>query len=212
MTITVTNGARTLGATTITGPFPNGTTKTATVPLAAGTLSGPINIDIAITSPAGGVAPSNFVTINTAGSFHLTASPSAIAISSADVAVSNKSISVSSIDLNLADIDETIANHALSGAIILKMVNPFAVGGTLSLKITGDGVNITKNVTVAPGTTTQRIEFTGAEIRSMLGHDLQLTITGPVSGTTGFVTLTPGQVLDIDTSLDLIVQVGGTVN
>jgi hypothetical protein len=212
MVVTVTNNGRTLGTTTVTGPFPTGTTKNATVALAPGNLSGPIDISVAITSPAGGLAPANFVTVNTNGSLNLVATPQAIAISSATVAVSNKNINVNSIDLNLADIDDQIASHASKGAIILKMDNPFSVTGALSLKVTGEGVNITKTVTIAPGTTTQRIEFSGAEIRSMLGHHLTLTINGPVNGSGGAVTVTPGQILNIDTSLDLTVQVGGTVN
>jgi hypothetical protein len=212
MTVTVVNGSRTLGSTVITGSFPTGTTRTASVPLTAGTISGPIDVTVAITSPPGGTAPSNFVTVNTNGSLSVTASPANILISSANVAVSNKTISVNAIALDLSEIDQSIADRVVSGAIILKMTNPFTVSGTLQLRITGSGVNIVKNVTVAAGTTTQRVEFTGAELRQILGKDVQLSITGPVNATGSSVTVTPGQVLNVETSLDLVVQIGGTVN
>ena len=213
MVATIRSGTTTLGTTTITGPFASGTTKNATVALTPATISGPITISIAITSPAGGLLPSNFVTANANGALNVTATPQAIAISSANVAVSNKQISVEAVTLDLSDIDEDIASHAVSGAIILKMSNPFSVGGTLQLRIQGNGVNITKNVTVAAGSTTQRVEFTGPEIRSILGKDVTLSITGPVTGTGAgaTVSVTPTQILSIETSLDLVVQVGGTV-
>lgn len=212
MTITVTNAGRTLGSTIITGPFPSGTTKTASIPLAPGVLTGPIDIAIAITSPAGGALPAQFVTINTAGQLNVTATPQVISVSSASVVVTNKQISATAVTLDLSDIDSSIGDRAVSGAIILKITNPFNVAGALQLKITGGGVNITKNITLSAGTTTQRVEFTGPELRSILGKSVLLTISGPVSSTGGNVTVTPGQVLTVDTSIDLIVQVGGTVN
>jgi hypothetical protein len=143
----------------------------------------------------------------------MTATPANIQISSANIAVTNKQVSVTSVDLDLSDIDDALTDRVVSGAIILKMSNPFAVSGTLQLRLTGAGVNITKNVTVAAGTTTQRVEFTGPELKSILGQNVTLSISGPVSATNGgVVTVTPNQRLSIQTSLDLVIQVGGEVN
>ncbi len=215
MTVTLTNGGRTLGSTVITGPFPTGTTKTATVPIAPGALSGtgPIDITLAITSPPGGLAPANFVTLNTNGGFAMTATPANVQISSANVAVANKQVSVTDVTLDLSEIDADLTERVVSGAIILKMSNPFAVSGTLNLTITGDGVSIpAKQVAIAAGTTTQRVEFTGAELKQILGKDVTLRISGTVNSAGGFVTLTPSQILSIKTSLDLVLQIGGENN
>ncbi len=213
MVITITNGSRTLGTATVTGPFPTGTTKTTPVALAAGNVSGPINVAVAITSPAGGIAPANFVTINTNGALAINVTPQSIIVTSATVPITNKLVSVTAITLDLSEIDSELADRAVSGAIILKMTNPFAVAGTLQLRIAGGAAgDINKSVALAAGVTTQRVEFTGAELRSILGRDVTLTISGPVSGVGGNVTITPAQSLAIETSLDLVVQIGGTVN
>ncbi len=211
MTITIANGSRTLGTGTITGPFPAGATRVTPIALAPGTVAGPINVSVAINSPPGGLLPSQFVTMDANSTIFVNAVSQAITVSSANVAITGKSVAVDAIDLDLSDIDASLGERAVGGAIILKMTNPFAVTGTLQLRITGGGVNITKSVAIAPGTTTQRVEFTGPELRSMLGKRLVLSISGPVNSS-GVITVTPGQVLNIETSLDLVVQIGGTVN
>lgn len=213
MTINITNNGRTLGSTVINDAFPNGTTRSFSVPLAAGPLQGTIDIGLDIISPPGGAAPANFVTVNTNGGIALTATPQNIAISSANVAITNKTVDVDAVTLDLEDIDDDIAQNVQSGAIILEMDNDFEIAGTLQLRIQGNGVNIVKNVTIAPGVTTRRVEFSGAELRSILGKTVTLSISGPVSASTGgFVTITPTDGLNIETKLDLIVRIGGEEN
>ena len=209
------NGAQSVGDTTITGAFPNGLTRAVAVRLLPVTVTGDVEIRITIVSPAGGTAPAQFVTINTSGALNVNSSPTGVAVSSADIAVNDVDVSVANVTLDLSGVDETLRDRTVSGALVVKVTNPFSVSGDLSVRIAGGTAgDIVKPLAVpagGPGTpaTTQRIAFTGPELQSILGQDVTLSITGTVDGTTPFVTVMPGQAVTFETLLDLIVRTGG---
>lgn len=206
--ITITNNNRVIGYDSLGTSLPSGTPVTRTIALQGGTITGPISVSVQLTTPAGGLDPADWRTINTNSTLNVTATPANISISSATVNVASRNVSVTSVNLDLSDIDDALRDRASGGAIVLKMVNPWPVSGALQLRIQGgNGVNITKTVTVAAGTTTQRITFTESEIQQMLGQNLTLTISGPVSAS-GAVTVTPNQVITVETTLDLVLRLG----
>jgi hypothetical protein len=220
MVITARNGTTVLGSATVLAPFPNGTQKTVSVPIAAGTVTGPINISVAFSSPAG-TTP---VVINTNNSIAVTVTPAPILISSATVQVANKAVTASSSTLGLGSIDKGIADRVLSGAFLLTITNPFGVSGTMTMSITCAPTNndpenpctispaITRPVQIsASPTSTTRVEFSGEDLKKILGHDVNVVLSGTVSGTNNSVTVQPGQVLGIKTKVDVIIQVTGTV-
>jgi hypothetical protein len=106
---------------------------------------------------------------------------------------------------------EDIRERVKRGALIVNVNNPLAVTGTLLLTLSGgESGPIEKQLNVTAGTSTQRIEFTEAQMQSLLGREITLTIRGPVSGTAAgnFVTVMPNQQVTIETQLDLIFALG----
>lgn len=211
ITVTLRSAGTVVGTLTITDPFPSGTQLTRTVPISANaTITAPLTVDIALTSPAG----TNLVTINSNAALNVTASPAALRISQASVRVPATNVDVEQVQLDLSDIDQEIADRVQSGALVVRTTNPFPVSGTLTLAVTGANVQ-PKQVTVSacaaatPCLTTQRIEFSEAEMQSMLGNTLTLSITGRLTSASGFVTVRPTQQIDIDTQLDMVLRLGG---
>lgn len=200
LVITVRSGTVTLGSVTYTNPLPAGNT-TLTLPV-TGTVSGPITADAVLTSPAGGTSPSEFVTVSSSASITVSVAPASFLVSTATVGVTNKTVSVSSVTLDLSDIDADLADRVKEGALVLTIANPFGVTGTLNVTFTGVSVGA-KSIALAAGTSTQRIAFTGAEIKQLLGRDVVMNISGPVSGPATGVTVTPNQALNITSKLDL---------
>ena len=210
LTVTARNGTRVLGSTTVTDPFPNNTTLTRMIALAPGTVTGPLQVTVAINSPAGGLAPANWVVVNTSAALTGTVQPNEILIGNANVVVSNDTVSAQSIVIDLTGFED-VSDRILRGALVVTMNNPLGVAGTMILTLSGGSAGpITKQVAVGAGTTTQRIDFTEAELQSLLGNNITLTIRGPVSGTAAgnVVTVTPNQQVSIATVLDLIFEIG----
>jgi hypothetical protein len=114
-------------------------------------------------------------------------------------------------DLGLEDVDADLVERVMSGALELEIQNPWSIGASFSLTIRSPTVNITKDFTLAAeGTSTARVEFSQAELRSILGQpNVVLGGYGFVDPSAGSVTLTPDQVLILNSKLDLVVRLGG---
>lgn len=208
ITVTVRSGAATLGTTTITGAFPSGTTRSAALLLQPGVISDDIDVAITINSPAGGSAPEHWVRIDTNAALSGSVVPGEVLISEARVSVPNQTVTETS-SIDLSDIDATMQDRVVRGAIVLEVDNPFTVAGTLVLRLSAGATTITKTVQVAPGETSQRVEFTGDELRSLLGNEVSMTLEGTL-GSTAPITIRPGDAITVSTLLDLTFEIGGT--
>jgi hypothetical protein len=202
MTVVLRNAGRQLGTATIDQAFPSGSTVTRTVQLEPGVVTGDIEVVIGLTSPAG-----DPVTIDPNASLNISVVPGQLDVSQATVRVQDRQITAQTVTLDLSDIDDVLADRVRRGAIVLTIDNPFALTGTLQVQVQGAAV-APKTVQIAAGETTQRIEFTEAELKQMLGRVVTLSISGPVSATGGVVTVMPGQQVTITTLLDLIFALG----
>lgn len=207
--ITVSNGATVLGKDSVDGatiPLPsNGGTLARSIPL-AGTISGssPVTVLMTLNSPAG-----SSVLMDASRTISVTATPTNLKVASANVAVANRQVNSSS-TIDLAGVDSMIINHVQNGSLLFTIVNPFTVTGTLSAKLTPQGgATITKTVALATGNSTAKIDFTTAELRSLLGHSVTLTYTGAVNATAGAVSISPKQAVVVTTRLDINLEVGG---
>jgi hypothetical protein len=211
--VTVRNGARVLGQDTIRGAFPSGSTLVRTIPLAAGDVAGSLNITLAIFSPAGGTAPQHWVTVRNAGAMSGTVAPANVAISEARVVVLNREVSTDLVTIDLTDIDESMSERVKSGTFVVTIDNPLGVVGTMDLIISGGTAGtITKPIQVATGVSTRRVEFTGPELRSLLGNEVTLAVAGRVTAPTGTAAVRPGMRIAISTNLDLVFEIGGSAN
>ena len=193
------SGQTVLGTRTIDGAtrtFAPNSTITETIPV-SGALSNSVTAEVTINSPAG-----NPVTINTSQSFTLSAAPQNFAVSTATVNVNNRTVSANNVTVELSGVDNTIANRVVSGAMLLTITNPFGVTGTLNVTFAGTTVP-TKTFTLRAGTNTERVDFSGAELRELLGRDLVMSISGPVNGPASGVAITPTQQLTVVSRLEL---------
>jgi len=205
LTVTLTSGTTTVGTLTISGTdtaLPAGTTLTRDVALSNGTVTGGLVATLTLTSPAGDV-----VRVDPSQSFSVTVTPQPIRVTSVSVVVSQKTVSVQEATLDLSDVDQALIDRVHGGTLVVTVDNPYTVAGPLSLTISGGGLTspLTKALNLTAGRSTQRIDFTLPEIKSMLGHaGLLVRATGTVSAPAP-VPVTPWQSVGITTELDLIV-------
>jgi hypothetical protein len=204
ITLTVNNGTTTLGTLTILGTTSaipgNGAVTNFTMPL-SGTINGaqPLSVTFTMNSPQG-----SSVVINTNQVFTVAATPT-INISSATVTIPAQNVLPTSTDIDLSGVDSTITQRIVNdnstrGTMFLTITNPFTVGGspTLTFKTPAGvtpAVSITKSVTLTPATnattpsaTTQSINFTGIELRQILGKALQAEFKGTTAAGSTVVT------------------------
>lgn len=206
--ITVSNGTTVIGKDSIDGattPFSPNTSVTRSIPL-TGAISGssPVTASVVVNSPLG-----DPVLIDASRTLTAKSSAVGLKVASANVTVVGRQFaSTDSIDLK--GIDSTVRNRVQSGALLLTLVNPFAVTSTLTVRLTpAGGTTITRIVPLATGNSTSRIDFSAAELKSLLGHKVSLAYSGAVTPTAASVTVSPRQAVVITTRLDLALQVGG---
>jgi hypothetical protein len=202
--ITATSGTVTLAKDSIPGEttaFASGSTLTRTLsPI--GAVSGPITVNVKVFSPAG-----DPVTINTASSLSVTATPNQVRVSQASVGVTNRAVTGQQATLDLSGVDDVVKEHTNAGAILLDIANPFGVGGAMTVTITAPGTTITKPVTLSSSAaSTVRVALTGSEMQSILGQNpVRVNVSGVVSAPSGNVTVQPGQTVSIGTRLELTI-------
>jgi propanediol utilization protein len=209
LTLRVLSGTTEIGTVAVTDPFPSGTTLQRAVPL-AGPVTGDLTVRVTIDSPPGGTAEANWVTINTSASLSGTVTPGQILVSQAGVRVQNKTVSVTDFTIDMSGVDQSLRGRVQRGALIIDADNPFNVTGTMVLRmIGGTGEIITpRTIQVQPGRTRQRVEFSRDDLSLILQSNVTIRISGSVSGQDGIVTVRPGQVITIDTHLDLTIEIG----
>ncbi len=202
LALTLSSGAATAGTLTLDGAtdsVPRGSTSTRAVPLATGAaVSGKIAAVLSINSPAG-----DPVRIDASQRFSVTAAPQSSRVSDVTVAVNGKSVSIQPVNLSVSDIDQSLVDRVRAGTLVLNIVNPFGVTGTLTMIIAGPGVTIQKPIQLGSGSTTQRVPFTEDEIRSILGKSgVSFTAGGTVNAAQP-VKLTPSQAVQVVAQLEL---------
>ncbi|HET9982469.1 MAG TPA: hypothetical protein VFQ38_02730 [Longimicrobiales bacterium] len=204
MTLTVSAGGAVLASTTVDGattPFPAGSTLSRTLPLASAAVTGAMSVRLVLTSPAGGLA-----TMNTSDRLTVSASAQGVRLGDARVDVGGRPVSVPPVALELDGLDDMVVERVHGGALVLGITNPFGgATGAMTLRITAPGVApITKHVELRTGTTTERVELTQAELRSILGQPgVVLAATGTLSSASP-VLVTPTQTVTITTKLELV--------
>ena len=191
-----------------TESFAPGATLSKTLNIASATVGSTLTVEMLVNSPTG----SN-VTINTSQTLQITATPGEILVSSATVNVANMDVSFDPTDLDVEDIDQEVVDHIRSGAFEFDIQNPLGIAIAFTITISGDGFSDivkTLNITGAATQTGLRIEFSQAELQSFMGKtNVRLSGEGTVSGTAGSITVSPGQVITIDSKLDIVLIIGG---
>jgi hypothetical protein len=210
ITITVRNGGSVLGVHTVDGnatAFAPGSTLLETVAFSTAglprTIGGTVAFEVMISSPAG-----DPVAINTAESMSVEAADAAIGASAAMVRVHDRMVAADPMTLDLSGLDGDLTERVRRGSLVLDLVNPLPVGGTLTATLSAPGVTLVRPVAIAPGASQARLEFSGAELRSLFGPaPVALSVSGPLSAVpTGLITVRPGQQLTAAGHLELFVS------
>lgn len=223
ITITISNGAANLanplvlsgGTTTIPG---GGATKSFTIPL-NGTIVNTSGITVSMTmdSPAGSAAQP--VAMSPGQLFTAAVAPT-LNISSATVSIAAQAVNAAPAPVDMSGIDTTIAKHipdstSTQGTMFVTLSNPFTVGGAMTITFSKDPADlgpaitpITKNLTLTaatnattPSVRTVAINFSGKELRRMLGRKLQAAFGGTTAA--GSLTVTPVQKVSATSRLQL---------
>jgi len=203
-TITVTSGANVVGRDSVDGSttaLAANSTLVRRIPL-AGTVSGSGGLQVTsqLNSPLG-----DPVTIDVSRQISLSASVGTVYVSSAQVSLANQNVSSPPTEMDLSGIDSTIVRRANGASLLLAVDNPFNATGTLKVDLVG-GSTITKSIVLTGGSSTPSVDFTGDEIRALLGQKVSVTFSGAVNGAN--VTIQPGQSLSVTSRLQLSLTVG----
>ncbi|MGD2123576.1 MAG: hypothetical protein PVJ76_17610 [Gemmatimonadota bacterium] len=178
----------------------------------SGPVSSTIFVTMDVNSPAGGPEPGNWVEIDLDDQIQITATPESLEAESAEVAVAGEVFDLGITELDVEDISKDMVDKIQQGSFLMEIVNPWAVGATLTLTINGPTmaapVVLIASVPAAPVSNVE-VEFSRAELQAFLGEPgVIMTGQGTVGQDAGTVTLTPGQIMLIDTKLDLVLLIG----
>jgi hypothetical protein len=190
-----------------TTAFPQGQTLSRSVVLNAATVDGGLTTTVTVDSPLG-----SSVTIDAGRTVSATATANNVRVASVDIDVASESVTLDPVALDLQDVDSEVADRVISAAFILDVTNPFGVGAQFQLSVAGPTITtINKSVTISGNADeTLRVDFSVAEIRSMLGEaNLTMTGGGTLDSGAGVITVYPGDELVLSASLDLALRIGG---
>ena len=212
--IRIMNGTTLVGQDSVNGASvamgKNGATLQRSVPLNLGggsltvSSASPLKVYLTLNSPAG-----DPVTINTSQSFSVSITPSGIAASQAQVNVTNQTVNAAQTTIDLSSVsDAALINRVQGGTLHLTIDSPFGVQGTLTATFgVPGGQPIVKSI---PLTTAAQqspdVSLTATELRSLLGHTANLSVSGTVNAPSGSVTITPTQVLKVNSTFEIVLS------
>jgi hypothetical protein len=98
-----------------------------------------------------------------------------------------------------------LTDRVQGGRLLIAVKDPFAVRGSLAVRLTASGAAVSKTLDVTGGDRAYELAFTRDELRSLLGKSVAITFAGPVS-TAGALTVTPSQSLAIATRFELVLS------
>ncbi len=186
--------------------LPSGTFLDVPISLAPGPVSSPIVAVVTVDSPEG-----DLVTINTSLRLDVDVTFDMMAATSATIVVAGTMVAIEDVAMDVEDIDSDIVENIVSGGLILDITNPFGVGLTVTIDIGGPTIaTIRKTVDITSAPTSQaRLDYTSSELQSFLGQPgVTIGGSGVVDPGAGSAVVAPGQVVVIDTSVDIVVEIG----
>ncbi|HWV58052.1 MAG TPA: hypothetical protein VNZ57_11435, partial [Longimicrobiales bacterium] len=209
LTIAIMNQGSVIGSIAIDEPFPSGATIVRDVPITPGVVTGEFVAVAVLVSPPG--SPT-FIDRNRSMSVVLR--PRDILIEEAVLRVEDRSVDVEEIDLDLSDIHESLRERIRGGAVRLAIENPFAVAGDLQLRVTGNGNQVVRGISVAAhqtGDVWQSVVLSRSDFEQVLDERLLLSVHGSVDAPPEGVTVRPNQEIQIDARVEfeLILGLGG---
>lgn len=207
--IEVTSGGALVGRDSISGDdtaFGSSNVLTPVVPIQPVNVTNVLDIDVLVYSPAGDSA-----FLQSSDTLGIQLLPSNVTASEVTVEAAALTVDAPAAQLSLAGVDSAMVSRVQSGALRLNVANPFDLTGTLDVRFEMGTESIQKSLTLSTGTYSTSIDFTGAEIRTLLATgDVPVTAAGTLSAADGALTLRPTDVLVMESLLELVILVGGS--
>ena len=187
--------------------FPAGTTLVPDLPVQPAQVAGGMTVEIVVYSPQG-----DPVSIDASDTVGISLPPSTLEVSEATINASSVTIQpVTAATLDVSGVDSAMVERIRSGAFRLDVSNPLDVAGTLDMELLGTTLTVQKSLTVTQGAYQDRVDFTGEELRAILGGDaVDVVASGTVSAPGGTLTVTPSQRLVMDSDFELVILIGPT--
>jgi hypothetical protein len=178
----------------------------------SGPVGSSLTVTVSIDSPAGGPEPGNWVLVELEDEVLVTATPEAIEASSAEIRVSGEELDLGVTALNVGNVSQDLVDRIQSGGFRLEIQNPWSLGAILTVAVSAPDLSEPiVAISQVPGTPSSivDVEFTRQELQSFLGLEgVVLSGQAAVDQSAGTVTLSPDQVMTIDTRLDLVLLIG----
>lgn len=209
--VTVRSAGTVVADTLIRGedePFPAGTPLTPTLAIRPVQVVNDLDLEVRVYSPSG-----DSVVVESSDTLGVTFAPATLEIEEATVRVSSVEVGPTRTEMALGELDSdsTLINRVERGALRFRISNPFAVAGELDVTFEAPGTTIERTVQIEPGDSSARIDLSGDELRTILDSGTVTVVTaGTVSATDGTITVTPTQVLVLETAFELVVRIGGS--
>lgn len=208
--IVVRSGSLVLQRDSVNGadrPWPPGDSLVRSLPLATGTVSGNVNVDVTVVSPRGDAA----VPINANGTVRTVAITQSLLVASMRMNVVNKAMaSAASDSIALDGLEPGLTKRIIRGALELSITNPFAIAGALQIVFGyGPGQSIVKTLPLPTGAgQTALVPLDSAEIQAIVGRKVSLSVGGIVSSTAP-ISVMPRQAIAFNNRMILDIRVGG---
>jgi hypothetical protein len=205
--VMITENGSIIGRDSVNGAtvaLPAGATLSRSIPLSGIVSAGqPVKVQVTLFSPAG-----DPVQMDASRTLVVTATPAGIQVTNPWIFVNAQQV-ISNNALDLSGIDAAITKRVDAGTLLLDVSNPFGVTGALTVQLSAASVpTITKSLALTSGVSHPSIAFTQAEIQQLLGRNLTLTMSGPLSSA-GAIPVTPREAVVVTTDLDLTLHTGG---
>lgn len=188
-----------------TDSLPPGTVKVVELALAPGPLLGGLFVEVILDSPLG-----DEVEIRIQDSFEGRSVPEPLRVASALIHVAGMEVTLDPTDLDVEGLDQDLVARVLEGGVDVSVENPYDVTLDMELRIQGPGSpDLVREITIVPGASTVRLDFSGSELRSFLGRPgVVLRGAGNVREDVPAQDVTPDQEVVLRVTLDLILRMG----
>lgn len=207
MVIRVTSGGSEVAYDSIDGAdqaFPASVTLTPSLAVQPVQVTDTVEIAIAVISPAG-----DSTTIDNLDTLGVSFAPSTLELADATVAAAGIAIDSVTTTMRFGGMDSTTLARVRSGALRFRVQNPFTVTGALDMSFRGGFPAIQHTLDIREGSYGERVDFTGDEVREILGSDsVDVVASGDVSAADGTLTVEPWYAMILDSEFELTVLVG----
>jgi hypothetical protein len=177
---------------------PGSTFRTSAAIRSFSYIDAPFDIQVTMDSPAG-----DPVAIKTTQRVTATLRPSTVLAELLKVRVQDRQITAQPQTLDLRGVDDFVIRQTKRGILHFDIENPWNVSGELTLTIYGSATPVIKKVALQPGQQRSDVALDKADLLSMLGRNLTLTLSGPVSAADA-IEVKPTDFVKLKSQLELV--------